>query len=212
MVVVVIGTAGVNVWMVQAAAGRIFNQVGEVPARSTGLVLGTETGSMEMEDRLDAAAELYKAGKVTKLLATGGSDGQGYDEARDMTAGLIQRGVPAAAITGDPMGYRTLDSMARARKVFGIGGVVIVSQQFHLPRAVFLAQHWGLDAVGYAAADPDRTISHSHVREWLARVLAVLDVWVLNRQPRVSGPPAPTAAPAAEAVPLTAAPGNVSNP
>jgi SanA protein len=192
---VVIGTMGLNAVMVLAESGRIYSTIAEAPTRPVGLVLGTEPGSLEMEDRLDAAAALYKAGKVQCLLVSGGSDGKDYDEARDMELGLVGRGVPVAAITRDPMGYRTLDSMARARNVFGVNGVVLISQGFHLPRAVFLARHWGLDAVGYAAPDPDGFISHNHVREWLARVLAVLDVGVLNRQPRVSGPPEPIAIP-----------------
>jgi len=153
-----------------------------------GVVLGTTPGTVEMADRLDAAAELYAAGKVQRLLVSGGGEPT-VDEADAMRAGLIKRGVPAAAILRDHAGYRTLDSMARAREVFGENGVVVVSQGFHLTRAVFLGRHWGLDVVGYAAADPDAFISHDHVREWLARVLAVLDVEVLNRQPRVSGPP-----------------------
>ena len=199
ILLVVAGTALLNAWMVAEESGRVFSVVADVPARAVGLVLGTEPGSVQMADRLDAAAELYQAGKVRHIIVSGGSAPPAYDEARDMWAGLRERGVPDAAITRDPMGYRTLDSMARAREVYGVDGLVIVSQGFHLSRAVFLARHWGLDAVGYAAADPDGLISHNHAREWLARVLAVLDVKVLNRQPKVGGPPEPIVMPAAPA-------------
>lgn len=190
MLAVVAGTALLNAWMVAAESGRVFERLADVPARPVGLVLGTTPGSVEMADRLDAAAALYQAGKVQRLLVSGGGEPT-VDEADAMRAGLIKRGVPAAAILRDHAGFRTLDSMARAREVFGENGVVVVSQGFHLTRAVFLGRHWGLDAVGYAAADPGGFISRDHAREWLARVLAVLDVEVLKRQPRVSGPPEP---------------------
>ena len=194
-----LGTVLLNAWMIEAESGRVFERLADVPARPAGVVLGTEPGTVEMADRLDAAAQLYQAGKVQRLIVSGGSEPPSYNEARDMRAGLIKRGVPDAAIVQDPMGYRTLDSMARAREVFGQSGVVVVSQGFHLPRAVFLGRNWGLDAVGFAAADPDGFISRNHAREWLARVLAVLDVKVLNRQPRVGGPPEPVSLPAGPA-------------
>jgi vancomycin permeability regulator SanA len=193
---VALGTLVINLGMVLAESGRIYDTIAAVPARPVGLVLGTEPGSVFMAERLNAAAQLYQAGKVRHLLVSGGSDGLDYDEARDMWAGLVKRGVPPAAITRDPMGYRTLDSMARAKQVYGLSGVILITQGFHLPRAVFLARHWGLDAVGFAATDPDGFISQNHFRDWLARVLAVLDVEVWNRQPRVGGPPQPITLPA----------------
>lgn len=195
---VAVGTLALNEWMMTMEAGRIYPTSGVGSSRAVGLVLGTDPGSLEMAERLDTAALLYQEGKVQHWIVSGGSEPPDYDEARDMWAGLRARGVPAAAITQDPMGYRTLDSMARAREVFGVDGLVIVTQKFHLYRAVFLARHWGLDAVGCAAPDAEPFISRSHVREWMARVLAVLDVTVLNRQPKVGGPPAPIVLPPAD--------------
>jgi vancomycin permeability regulator SanA len=155
-------------------------------------VLGAGPGSLYFEDRLDAAADLYKAGKVRHLLVSGAGDGEpGFTETDLMRTGLIQRHVPAAAITCDEAGVRTLDSMARARLVFGLDSVVIVSQSFHLPRAIFLAHHWGLDAVGYAADDPGGDFMDTKGREWLARVLAVADTTITHRQPRTLGAPQP---------------------
>jgi SanA protein len=194
---VVAGTVAVNVWMVWDESGRISDRSEDVPARTAAVVLGTDPGGVDMVERLDAAARLYKEGKVREVVVSGGSNPPDYDEAWCMWLGLQARGVPAAAITRDPMGYRTLDSVARAKEVYGLDGVVLISQGFHLSRAVFLARHWGLDAVGYAAPDADGWVSRSHCREWLARVLAVLDVTILDRQPRVGGPPAPITPPPA---------------
>jgi vancomycin permeability regulator SanA len=187
-----------SVWMVSAASGRIYFRAEDVPARPVGIVLGTGPGTPEMAARLNAAAALYKDGKVRCLLVSGGSnlDEGRYDEAVVMCAGLVHRGVPRAAITQDNKGWRTLDSIARARQVYGLTQVVIISQNLHLPRSLFLADHWGLDAVGFAAREPKPIWSESHLRELLARVLAVADV-ILHRQAHELGPPAPITVPAA---------------
>jgi SanA protein len=192
----VMGVVGVNWWMVESTTARVYTRVEDVPARMVGLVLGAGPGSLYLENRLDAAAQLYKAGKVRRLIVSGAGDpvDPTGSETGLMRLGLINRGVPAAAVSKDDYGWRTLDSVARAKKVFGLDAVVIVSQGFHLPRALFLARHWDLDAVGYAAADPASDIYNNSVREWLARVLAVSDV-ISGRQPRFTGPPVPARTP-----------------
>jgi vancomycin permeability regulator SanA len=182
-----------NGWVIRAADGKIYTKIENVPAQDVGLVLGAGPGSLYFEDRLDAGAALYHAGKVRHLIVSGEGDPQDPygSETALMQTGLIKRGVPKAAITRDDAGYRTLDSMARARKVFGLKSVIIVSQPFHLPRAIYLAQEWGLDAVGYAAVDPGGDFYHTYFREWGARIKAVLDAQFLNTPPRLLGPPQP---------------------
>ena len=171
----------------------------DVPARPVALVLGAGPGSLYFEDRLDAAAALYRAGKITHLLVSGAGDGDpGFTETDLMKKGLVERGVPASAVTCDYAGWRTLDSMARARLVFGLDSVVIVSQRFHLSRSLFLARHWGLDAVGFAADDPGGDFFSTKGREWLARGLAVYDT-LFNRQPRTVGLPQPMDIPSPKA-------------
>lgn len=130
------------------------------------------------EYRLDAAADLFRAGKVKYLLASGDSINPSYDETTAMKRGLVKRGVPAEAIYRDTAGVRTLDSVLRARDLYGQSRMVIVSQDFHVRRAVWLArQHgieaYGLDAQGISPFDhPD-----TWVRQFPSALKAVLDIW-----------------------------------
>lgn len=182
-----------NWWVIQAANGKIYTRLEDMPARPVALVLGAGPGSDYFEDRLKAAAELYKAGKVSHFLVSGEGDPQDPygSETALMQQGLVRLGVPKSAITRDDAGFRTLDSMARARQVFGLKSIIIVTQPFHLPRSIYLAQDWGLDAVGYAAVDPGNDFYHTVFREWFARVKAVLDMQFLHTPPRLLGPPQP---------------------
>jgi len=185
--------AVLNEWMVHAEAGGIFEQAEAVPAAPVALVLGAGSGSQYFGFRLDAAAQLYRAGKVKHILVSGegqAADPQGSETAL-MRQGLLTRGIPAAAITRDDYGFRTLDSVARARRIFQLKSVIIVSQSFHLPRALYLAQQWNLDAVGFVATDPGDDFYDTYFREWLARVKALLDVLILHTEPRKLGPTTP---------------------
>ncbi|HTB62032.1 MAG TPA: ElyC/SanA/YdcF family protein [Opitutales bacterium] len=184
---------GLNWWLISSATGKIYTRVTDVSAAPVALVLGAGPGSLFFNYRLDAAAELYKAGKVSHLLVSGNGaalDPMGSETAL-MQQGLLHRGVPASAITRDDFGFRTLDSMARAHSVFRLKSIIIVSQEFHLPRALYLAHAWGLDAVGFAATSADVDFYDSHFREWFARVKAVADEEVLNTQPQKLGPSTP---------------------
>ncbi len=100
--------------------------------------------------RLDVALNLYRRGKVAKLLVTGDKSGPGYDEPEVMTAYLTARGVPADRIIQDPAGFDTWESCIRAKKVYGVGAATLVTQDFHLPRALMLCRSVGIDAVGVA--------------------------------------------------------------
>ncbi len=182
-----------NAWMVHAASGKIFTKVETVTPAPVALVLGAGPGSLYFEDRLDAAEALYRAHKASHFVVSGEGDAADPygSETMLMFEGLVRRGIPKAAITRDDAGFRTLDSMARARNVYGLKSIIIVSQSFHLPRALYLAQAWGMDATGYAAVDPGGDFYHTYFREWFARVKAVLDVQFLHTQPRQPGPPQP---------------------
>lgn len=141
------------------------------------------------EGRMDAAAELYQRGKVLHLLVSGDNRRKDYDEPTAMRAALVERGVPASAITLDYAGFRTLDSVARAKHVFGLQKTTIVTDAFHQPRALFLARAYGLDATGYCSADvPFRWAKKTLLREVGSRVKACLDIYVLRTKPRFFGP------------------------
>src|SRR3954447_27089800 len=136
-----------------------------LPEADVALVLGAAPIGPEggpnryFEYRLDAAAALWRAGKVKYLLVSGDNRQPDYDEPTAMRAGLIARGVPASAIYRDFAGVRTRDSVLRARTVFGQRRLIIVSQGFHAARAIFLARHEGVEAWGFAARDVVRAYS-----------------------------------------------------
>ncbi len=178
----------------RAAEAKTFSDVARVPAVDVALVLGTAPIGPEggpnryFVYRLDAAAALYKAGKAKYLIASGARDGD-YDEPTAMRAGLIERGVPAEAIYRDFGGYRTLDSVARARLIYGQTRLVIVSQRFHLGRALFLAAHEGIEAWGFEARDVDTPYSiFTELRRYPSAMRAFWDVW-FNTPPRETGAP-----------------------
>ena len=130
------------------------------------------------EYRLDAAADLFRAGKVKYLLASGDSINPSYDETTAMKRGLVKRGVPAEAIYRDTAGVRTLDSVLRARDLYGQSRMVIVSQDFHVRRAVWLARRHGIEAYGLDAQSIS-PLDHldTWVRQFPSALKAVLDIW-----------------------------------
>lgn len=142
--------------------------------------------------RIEAAATAFHAGKVTHLLVSGDNRTHTYNEPEAMKAALIERGVPPWAITCDYAGLTTLDSVVRAREVFGQDRLTVISQPFHNRRAIFLARHRGIDMIGFNAADvTGRNSARTRAREVLSRVRAVCDSLVWQRQPRHLGEPVP---------------------
>lgn len=180
--------------VIRGARGRIVNDPAASDTADVALVLGTAPivhgrANFFYEARLDAAAELFRRGTVRALLVSGDNSRRDYDEPTDMKRDLIARGVPAERITCDYAGFSTLDSIERARGVFGQDRVIVVSQRFHLERALFLADAAGLEARGVAAADAPRFWAlRTRAREVVARGKAVLDA-TLARGPRFLGPP-----------------------
>ncbi len=175
-----------------AAAGRLYDVTSDVPVRDVAVVLGTSPKvaggrpNVLYEARIDAAAQLYAAGRVKCLLVSGDNGDRRYNEPTRMRADLIKRGIPAKDVVCDYAGFRTLDSIVRAQKVFGQNRYVIVSQPFHNERAVYLARQRGIDAVAFNAVEAPLGAG-LWIRERFARFTAVLDVNVLNRQPRFLG-------------------------
>src|SRR6266446_6099560 len=146
-------TAGANWWVLRSEKGRLFSNAARVPRNEVALVLGCSRrlhggwSNPFFEGRMQAAAALYREGKARSLLLSGDNHVQEYDEPRDMREALLELGVPSSQITLDYAGFRTLDSMARARRVFGLRKLTIVTDDFHAGRALFLAGHCDLDAV-----------------------------------------------------------------
>lgn len=184
-------------WMMRAAArGRTYADPHLIPHRHVGLVLGCAPRLADgarnpfFRYRIEAAAELFRAGKVDVLLASGETLAGGYDESAELKAGLIAAGVPPSRIFCDPGGARTLDSVVRAREVFGQRMVTIITQAYHIRRALFLSAHRGVDAIGFSATDlAVRDSLWIHAREPLADAVAVLDVLLSHPSPRAPGQP-----------------------
>ena len=183
-----------NVVVKQQARGRLYADVNDIPYRKVGLVLGTvpivqDHQNLYYRYRMDAAAELYFANKVSYLLLSGDNHISHYNEPESMRQSLIERGVPDSAIYLDCAGFRTFDSMVRAKKVFAQDSVTVVSQQWHNERAIYIAEHYGLDAIAFNAKDYTlgrRVYLKNHLREALAKVKVVLDL-LFDKQPHFLG-------------------------
>ena len=192
------GFAAGCVWLVRGSAGdRIVDDPSRLPVNDVGLVLGTTKRTTwghydnpHFTHRMEAAAALYRTGRVRHLLLSGDNGSRGYDEPADMKNALLASGVPEEAMTLDDAGFRTLDSIVRARQVFGQRRVTIITDRFHCYRAVFLARHYGLDAVAFPSPEVDlRYSAKARVREVLADVKACLDLYVLHTRPKFLGDP-----------------------
>ena len=183
-----------NYRVLAANRARLFDQVDAVPARNVGLVLGTSKylrgggTNAHFANRVSAAAQLYHAGKVRHLLVSGDNRRSNYNEPDMLKKALMAQGVPASAITCDFAGFRTLDSVIRAKEVFGLAECIIITQRYHNSRALEIARATGMDAVGFCAAEP-RFVERwqTELREILARTVTILDLYVWHREPHFLG-------------------------
>lgn len=173
--------------------GHIYDNLDSIPPQKTALVLGAARYIGNRENlyftyRIQAAVELYKAGKAKAFVVSGDNRTHDYNEAEDMRKALIEAGVPDSIIYCDFAGLRTLDSVVRMNKIFGQESFIVVSQEFHNERAIFLAQHFGLTVYGYNAKDLglNRSSYRTKAREILARVKVFVDM-ITNKQPRHLG-------------------------
>lgn len=178
--------------------GAIFRESSQTPQRPVAVVFGAGLWrdgrpSAVLRDRVTAAAQLYFAGKVEKLLMSGDNRTLDYNEPGAMRAFAIELGVPEADIVLDFAGRRSYDTCYRARDIFGLHSVVLVTQGFHLPRVVYTCRALGMDAVGYAA--DLRTYRRSaqlywNARELFATLVAFIEVHITRPVP-VLGEPEP---------------------
>jgi len=182
-------------WRVSQAVGNaVFSKAEDVPEQEVALLLGTaptvgEKSNFFYVERLKATTQLWRLGKIRAVLISGDNSRTDYNEPEQMKQDLVTAGIPAEYITCDYAGLRTLDSVSRANKVFGLQGFVVVSQRKHVERALYLASEMGLRTVGLAAQDaPKWWQVRQHLREALARVKAMIDLST-GRQPRHLGAP-----------------------
>jgi vancomycin permeability regulator SanA len=178
-------------WLRLGAGGRVRTEA-DVPAEPVAVVFGAGLWngrpSPYLAHRLDAAARLYAAGKVRVVLVTGDNSRPSYDEPGAMRAYLTAHGVPARKVVLDYAGFDTWDSCDRARRIFGVDRAILVSQGFHIRRALALCAAAGIDAYGVGVGEPhDATWYAGGVREILAAGKAAFDVAV-KPSPRFLGP------------------------
>lgn len=191
---VLLSLISLNLWVVKSTQSKVYAKIEKIPANDICLVLGTSRLArknrlnLHFKNRISAAAALYHAGKVKHILVSGDNHIESYDEPTDMKNALMDKGVPEDAITLDYAGFRTLDSIVRAKEVFGLSRFTIVSDRFHDFRALFISNYYGLDAIAFAAEEVPIIYSfRASVREYLARYKAVLDLYVLKTEPKFLG-------------------------
>lgn len=174
----------------------IFQTIEKIPANKVALVLGTSPWNgkgkqnLYFKYRIDAAERLWKSAKVNYLVLSGDNRKQEYNEPVEMKKALLRRGLPDSVLYLDYAGFRTFDSVIRMKAIFGQTNFTIISQQFHVERAVFIAQKNKLNVVGLATADvPINYSLRTKMREYGARFKTMLDIYLLNTKPRFLGDP-----------------------
>ena len=172
---------------------KTYSDINTIPPNRVGLVLGTSNrisnGSSNpyYTYRIDATVALYKAGKIKFILVSGDNGSIYYNEPNTIKKDLIKAGIPEEVIFLDYAGFRTLDSMVRAKFIFGLDNVTVISQKFHNERAIYIAHQKGLKAIGFNAQDLSTSQGFKvHLREYLARVKVFIDM-ILNTQPKFYG-------------------------
>lgn len=192
---IIIGLLVINVYISKQAKADMYKDISKVPAKKAALVLGTAKYMIGggknyfYTYRIRAAVKLFKAGKVKAIVVSGDHSTKYYNETGKMQKDLIKAGIPSQYITLDPLGVRTLDSLVRAEAIFDLKDYIIVSQKFHLERALFIAKAKGQKVIGFMAKDIPGTAAayRMKAREYLARAKAFLDVYILHTTPKFYG-------------------------
>ena len=176
--------------------GKIYENIDNVPGRKVGVVLGCSkylrngSPNLYFQQRIKAAKELYFSDQVKFLLVSGDNSTKYYDEPTTMKKDLVQFGVPEKKIFCDYAGLSTLDSVVRAKEVFKENRFVVISQDFHVRRAVYIGMAHNIDLIGYSSGSISGVGSvRTELRECLARVKTIMDVTFLQRKPKFMGDP-----------------------
>ena len=173
-----------NMTIIQYSKGRVYNNVKEIPYKEVGLLLGTSPTTINgwtniyYTYRIDAAVKLYKAKKISRILISGDGKEKSYDEPKYMRRELIKRGIPANKITLDKKGLRTYDSVINAKETFGLSNFTLISQRFQNERAIYLAGHNDIDAIGYNAKDAPNQKGKSAIKVRIREVFAKVKVFM----------------------------------
>lgn len=193
LIFIFIGMIFTSFFITYKASEYLYNNTETIPKNKVGLVLGaskyTSNGNINLyyKYRVDAALELYKAKKIDFLLISGDNSREGYDEPTDFKNDLIAEGIPEDKIYLDYAGFRTLDSVIRAKEIFGQNSITIISQKFHNERAIYLAKNNNIKAIAFNAKSIVGSYGlKTQLREYLARAKASIDVF-FNIEPKFLG-------------------------
>lgn len=188
--------AWANYRIISYSRPYIYSDSNQLKETGVALLLGTSRyapgggENLYFRNRIDAASELFKKGVISNILVSGDNGQVEYNEPREMRRALEEAGVPDSAVTLDYAGFRTYDSVIRAKKVFGQKRLIIISQRFHLQRALYIARKNGMEAVGFEAGAVPSSYSYmTNFRELFAKVQALLDVHLIKPDPRFLGDP-----------------------
>ncbi|QIL84621.1 DUF218 domain-containing protein [Vibrio sp. HDW18] len=197
LTLVLVSLLAIDRWVTWQTQSNIINDTQSAPSFQVAVVLGTSkyigrTLNEYYVHRIDAAIELYQQGKVSNFLLSGDNAHRSYNEPWTMKRDLLRAGIPNEHISLDYAGFRTLDSIVRAKAIFDTDNFLIITQRFHCERALFIAHFQNIQASCLAVPGPS---SHSgfkvRLREVFARAYAVFDLFVLNTQPKFLGPKEP---------------------
>lgn len=183
-----------NVIVSYASKNKLYSDASKIPANRIGLLLGTgkfvKSGRINLyyKYRLDATVELYKKGKIEFVLISGDNSRKDYNEPETFRDDLIAAGIPEDKIYLDYAGFRTLDSVVRAKEIFGQNQFTIISQKFHNERALFISKNKTIEAIAFNAKDVSRRYGLKvKIREVFARTKMVIDLYLIGKQPKFLG-------------------------
>ncbi|MDW6003801.1 SanA/YdcF family protein [Vibrio mangrovi] len=184
-------------WVSWKTQNQILSSAEDIGHYQVAVVLGTSKylGRILNEyysHRIEAAIQLYRSGKVKHFLLSGDNAHRSYNEPWTMKRDLLKAGIPEQDIALDYAGFRTLDSIIRARKIFDTNHFLIITQRFHCERALFIANYHNIDAACFAVPGPTHgTDMKIRVREFFARARAMLDLFIFDAKPKFLGPKEP---------------------
>lgn len=192
-VLCIIGIVVCNQLIKRHAVQKLYTEVTNIPKNNVGLLLGTSpklksgNNNLYFDYRILATVDLYNAGKISYILVSGDNRKKDYNEPEEMKKALMRNGIPQRVIYLDYAGLRTLDSVIRAKEIFGQTRITIISQKFHNERAIYIAAKNGIDAIGFNANDVDTYSGFkTRIRELFARMKMFIDL-AIEKQPKFLG-------------------------
>lgn len=187
----------INLYVDRLSKKYIYNDVSDIPKAYTGIVLGAyvwnnSRPSYVLRDRLMAAIKLYNSQKIDKILLSGDNGQKEYDEVNVMKKYLLENGIPENIIFLDHAGFDTYSTMIRAREIFDVKDAIVITQDFHITRSVYLARKNGINAYGYSV--PSVSSRRNYIKRWTRDKIAVIKAFLnvlTNRKPKYLGPKIP---------------------